>query len=109
MATTPFDPLKAGWRLCGYCQGYAYLHEGPCRSCDGLGIVVTPPEDGIPLSYFFAGKSLIPVHRHKEYTAAFWAEIHKPDPINLTKRDPENAQNGQKTLCNDDSVGQTRR
>ena len=39
----PFDPLTAGWVECEWCPE----PRRGCEYCDGLGIVVGPPEDGI--------------------------------------------------------------
>jgi hypothetical protein len=47
----PFDPLAAGWRGCRTCAGKGEVgFMEPCGSCDGLGIVVGPPEDGLEIA-----------------------------------------------------------
>ena len=53
----PFDPLKAGWVKCRSCDGWGESdpghpcsRPGDCSTCDGLGIVVGPPEDGLFLA-----------------------------------------------------------
>jgi hypothetical protein len=46
----PYDPLKSGWETCGYCfDGTWGYNNRECEHCDGLGIVVGPPRDGIHL------------------------------------------------------------
>jgi hypothetical protein len=51
----PFDPLKAGWVMCA-CRCHLsewitmdHRHD-QCPSCDGLGIAVGPPEDGLEIA-----------------------------------------------------------
>jgi hypothetical protein len=51
-AKPPFDPLKAGWIPCPTCENHESSFEGSffsyrCPGCDGLGIVVGPPSDGL--------------------------------------------------------------
>jgi hypothetical protein len=56
----PFDPLTAGWVTCSMCGGTKEREEPycpyplPCTYCNGLGIVVGPPEDGIEMIEFVA-------------------------------------------------------
>jgi hypothetical protein len=58
----PFDPLKAGWIPCPVCQNHESSFEGSffsyrCPGCDGLGIVVGPPKDGLEIARMFAGRT----------------------------------------------------
>jgi hypothetical protein len=55
MSTTPFDPLTAGWVRCPKCWGIQFFRW--CDWCDGLGIVVGPPEDGLEIARMFAGRT----------------------------------------------------
>lgn len=57
----PFDPLKAGWVTCPKCQGYRWYHHGHCTHCDGEGVVVGPPADGINLAPLAAGMIATPL------------------------------------------------
>jgi hypothetical protein len=51
----PFDPLKSGWETCGYCfDGKWGYNNRECEHCDGLGIVVGPPRDGVLLAGYLA-------------------------------------------------------
>lgn len=53
----PFDPLTAGWIKCPRCQGGSWYHgdePAACPSCEGEGIVVGPPRDGITLAPYIA-------------------------------------------------------
>ncbi len=53
----PFDPLKAGWIPCDSCNGHPTGALGDaCEWCDGLGIVVGPPRDGLEIVRMAAHK-----------------------------------------------------
>jgi hypothetical protein len=56
MKKLSLDPLESGWIWCLECGRWDEA-DPTCPACDGLGIVVGPPEDGMEIARMFAGRT----------------------------------------------------
>jgi hypothetical protein len=77
-AKPPFDPLNAGWVMCACrCHQSEFVRghrHDECPTCEGLGIVVAPPRDGMSVSYFLERRKTWGKREWRAYTMAYWAK-----------------------------------